>query len=161
MMFKSLQSLTTTKSMKRVFNIYVNLLKSSSLFCRGIELRDDHGGEPIHYICIFPEDCDLSHVWTTIQGRLGLTSAAIQDKGGDERVYIPIEEGATVARELGGVVSIHAGAKSNSIEGIRNQKQFQQRIKYDIARQWVDLMEIGQLKDINVQLEGHLSCNGT
>ena len=34
----------------------------------GIELRDDHGGDPIHYICIFPEDCDLDHVWTTLQG---------------------------------------------------------------------------------------------
>ena len=32
-----------------------------------IELRDDHGKEPIHYICIFPENCDLNHVWTTLQ----------------------------------------------------------------------------------------------
>jgi len=43
----------------------------------GIELRDEHGGEPIHYICLFPEDCDLVHVWTTLQGRLGLTTTAI------------------------------------------------------------------------------------
>ena len=43
----------------------------------GIELRDDHGGDPIHYISIFPEGCDLEHVWTTLQGTLGLTPAAI------------------------------------------------------------------------------------
>src|SRR5207249_8120657 len=59
----------------------------------GIEFRSDQGGEPIHYISIFPEDCDLDHVWTTLQGELGLTPTAIQEKGGDEKVYIPIEQG--------------------------------------------------------------------
>src|SRR6266545_2178587 len=43
----------------------------------GIEIRDDHGGKPINYICIFPENCDLDHVWTTLQGSLGLTTKAI------------------------------------------------------------------------------------
>jgi predicted metal-dependent phosphoesterase TrpH len=119
----------------------------------GIELRDDHGGTAIHYICIFPEDGDLEHIWTVLQGKLGLTNRAIREKGGDERIYVPIEEGAKVARELGGVVSIHAGVKSNSIENISNREQFQQRIKYDITNQWVDLMEIGQLKDIESHLK--------
>ena len=118
----------------------------------GIELRDDHGGKPINYICIFPEDCALDDVWTTFQGKLELTQTDISKSGGDERVYVPIEKGAKLTRELGGVVSIHAGTKSNSIEGIENHEQFQQRIKYDITKQWVDLMEIGQLKDIDVHL---------
>lgn len=126
----------------------------------GIELRDDHGGEPIHYICIFPEDCDLDHVWTTLQGSLGLTSKDIRDKGGDERIYVPIEKGARETRSLGGIVSIHAGGKSNSIEGITNQEKFQQRIKYDITHQWVDLMEIGQLKDVNVHLKTIFPATG-
>lgn len=116
----------------------------------GIELRSDQGGHPIHYICIFAEDCDLNHVWTTLQGSLGLTAKAIRDKGGDDKVYVPIEQGAAEARKLGGVVSIHAGSKSNSIEEIKNKEQFQQRIKFDITSQWVDLMEIGQLRDIDV-----------
>lgn len=118
----------------------------------GIELRDDHGRDPIHYICLFSEDCDLDHVWTTLQGSLGLTEKAILGKGGDDRVYVPIEQGAAEARKLGGVVSIHAGAKSNSIDGIKNREQFQQQIKLDITRDWVDLMEIGQIKDIDVHL---------
>jgi predicted metal-dependent phosphoesterase TrpH len=125
-----------------------------------IELRDDHGGKPINYICIFSEDCDLDHIWTTIQGRLGLTTTAIRDKGGDQKIYVPIEQGAEETRKLGGVVSIHAGAKSNSIEEIRNQEQFQQRIKYDITRQWVDLMEIGQLKDIDIHLKTIFPATG-
>jgi ABC-type lipoprotein export system ATPase subunit len=115
----------------------------------GIEFRGDHGGDPIHYICIFPETCNLNDVWTKLQGKLGLTSTDIASKGGDDKVYVPIEQGAKEARALGGVVSIHAGAKSNSIEGIKNREQFQQRIKYDITNECVDLMEIGQIKDID------------
>jgi hypothetical protein len=118
----------------------------------GIELRSDQGGEPIHYVCIFLEDSDLDHLWTTLQGKLELTPTAIQKKGGNDRIYVPIEDGAREARKLGGVVSIHAGAKSNSIEGIKNKEQFQQRIKFDITRDSVDLMEIGQIKDIDVHL---------
>ena len=56
--------------------------------------------------------------------------------------------------------SIHAGSKSNSIEGIQNKEQFQQRIKYDITEHWVDLMEIGQLKDIDVHLKDYLPHDG-
>lgn len=118
----------------------------------GIELRGDHGGDPIHYICIFPEDCDLDHVWTTLQGALGLTAAAIKQKGGDDKIYVPIEQGAAETRKLGGVVSIHAGAKSNSLEGIKNKEQFQQKIKFDISDRWVDIFEIGQIKDIDIHL---------
>jgi Predicted metal-dependent phosphoesterases (PHP family) len=36
------------------------LAKDIITFLPGIELRDDHGGKPIHYICIFPEDCALT-----------------------------------------------------------------------------------------------------
>jgi len=118
----------------------------------GIELRDEHGGEPIHYICIFPEDCILEYVWTTLQGKLGLTSTDVKKKGGDDKVYVPINDGATATRNLGGIVSIHAGAKSNSIESISNQEHFHQRIKYDIAKEHVDLMEIGQLRDVDRHL---------
>lgn len=118
----------------------------------GIEFRSDQGGKPIHYISIFPEDCDLEHVWTTLQGSLGLTGAAIHEKGGKDNVYVPIEKGADETCKLGGLVSIHAGSKSNSIETISNKEQFQQRIKYDITKEWVDLMEIGQIKDIDVHL---------
>lgn len=126
----------------------------------GIELRGDHGGEPIHYICIFSETCDIDHVWTMLQGSLGLTPAAIRDKGGDQKIYVPIEDAARETRKLGGVVSIHAGAKSNSIEGIRNAEEFQRRIKYDITKGHVDLMEIGQLKDIDHHLNTIFPATG-
>lgn len=137
-----------TMDVARIRNL-ADLGKNHLTVLPGIELRSELGGHPIHYILIFPESCDLDDVWATIKGKLQLTAAGIAGKGGDDKVYVPIKDGATLARELGGVVSIHAGSKSNSIEEIKNEQQFQQRIKYDITRQWVDLMEIGQLKDID------------
>lgn len=118
----------------------------------GVELRGDHGSRPIHYICIFPEDCDLPHVKETLCGSLKLTEHAIRERGGDDRVYTPIEQGAKAARDLGGIVSIHAGSKTNSIDDIKNTEEFQKRIKYDITKEWVDIMEIGQIRDVGTYL---------
>ena len=87
-------------------------------------------------------------MWITLQGKLELTPAGIASKGGDETIYVTIGDGAREAHSLGGVVTIHAGSKSNSIENISNREQFQQRIKYDIVAGHVDMMEIGQIKDI-------------
>ena len=114
----------------------------------GIELRSELGGKPIHYIGIFSELANIEHLWDTIRGALGLTPEGIREKGGDDRVYVPISEAHNVFSKLGGLISIHGGAKSNSIEGIENKEQFQQRIKYDITKQFVDILEIGQIKDV-------------
>lgn len=116
----------------------------------GIEFRSDQGGDPIHYISIFSEECDLEHVWDTLKGQLGLTPEAIRQKGGDQCAYVPIEDCFKATCGLDGIITIHAGAKSNSIESIKNKEQFQQRIKLDITSKYVDIMEIGQLKDIAV-----------
>lgn len=126
----------------------------------GIELRCEYGRDPVHYICIFPEDCDLDHVWTRFSGTLKLTAADIATAGGDESIWVGLEEAAKLTHELGGVVSIHAGGKSNSIEGISNKEEFQRRIKFDITKGFVDLMEIGQLKDIDVHLKTIFPATG-
>lgn len=114
----------------------------------GIELRSDLGREPIHYIGIFSEQMNLDHLWDTIKGTFGLTPDGIKEKGGDDRVYVPMDDAHSLFRKLGGIITIHAGSKPNSIEGISNKEQFQQRIKYDITKAYVDILEIGQLKDV-------------
>ncbi len=126
----------------------------------GIEFRSDQGGDPIHFICVFSETCDISHVWTRLEGSLGLTAQSLKEKGGDDRVHVSIKDTATLVRELGGLVTIHAGEKSNSIESIKNREQFQKRIKYDITNMHVDVMEIGQLKDIDVHLHTIFKVTG-
>lgn len=123
---------------------------SNGEFCviPGIELRSELGDKPIHYIGLFSESLDLDHIWDTLRGALELTPGGIKAKGGDDSVYIPIADAHKITSGLGGLISIHAGAKSNSIEGIKNSEQFQQRIKFDITRRYIDFLEIGQLKDI-------------
>jgi len=39
----------------------------------GIEFRSELGGtKSVHFIGIFPEDCDIDDVWTKLQGQLAL-----------------------------------------------------------------------------------------
>ena len=114
----------------------------------GIELRSEYGKHPIHYIGVFPETSDLGELWDTIRVRLELNPSQIEKKGGNEGVYVNLREAREVFQELGGIISIHAGGKANSIEGISNVEQFQQRLKLDITRDYVDILEVGQLKDV-------------
>lgn len=118
------------------------------LFLPGIELRSELGKEPVHYIGIFPETANLEHIWDTIRGTLGLTPQGIRDKGGDDSVYVPIKDAYEEFKKLGGILSIHAGETSNSIDRIKNTEQFQSRIKYNVAKSYVDLLEIGQIRDV-------------
>ena len=113
----------------------------------GIELRSELGGsESVHYVGIFPDDCDLDDLWSKIQGPLGITPRDVAAKG-DDRVYVPFTQGAKLFHQLGGIVSVHAGKKSNSIERIANADEFKQAVKEDLAREHIDILEIGSLKD--------------
>ncbi|MCY2926088.1 MAG: hypothetical protein NT031_11720 [Planctomycetota bacterium] len=114
----------------------------------GIELRSElGGGEVVHYIGIFSDDANVADLWTRLQGTLKLTATDITAMGGDERVYVPFRKGATLIKELGGVVTVHAGKKSNSIERIANAEEFKQAVKEDMARHFIDILEIGQAND--------------
>lgn len=114
----------------------------------GIEFRSELGGsELVHFIGLFPETCDLSTLWMTLRGRLELAPAQIQAKG-EDNVFHDFKETATLIHELGGLVSIHAGSKSNSIERITNAVSYKMAIKQDVANS-VDIFEVGKLRDID------------
>lgn len=115
----------------------------------GIELRSDLGGsESVHLIGIFSEQADPSHVWAKMQGQLNLTLAEIQDRGHD-RVYVRFEEAARLIHELQGIVSVHVGRRANSIERISNDHPYRRAFKEDLARNHIDLFEIGRPSDIS------------
>lgn len=113
----------------------------------GIELRTELGGnESVHIIGIFPEHGrDLTEVWTLLQG-LGITPAAVKTKT-DDRVYVKFADAAQLIRTLGGVVSVHAGKKANSIERIANAPEFKRAVKEDLAKTYIDILEIGRAAD--------------
>ena len=113
----------------------------------GIELRSELGGhELVHFIGIFPDDCDTGDLWNKIQGPLGITVRDVQEKK-DQRVYASFAEAAKLFHDLGGVVSVHAGKKENSIERIANAEEFKQALKEDLAREHIDILELGSIKD--------------
>lgn len=114
----------------------------------GIEFRSELGGnETVHYIGIFSEAADVADLWTKLSGKLGLTVADLQKKGGDEKVYVPFTEGAETIREVGGIVTVHAGKKTNSIENVGNTTKFKMQFKTDLAKTHIDVLELGQVGD--------------
>jgi hypothetical protein len=111
----------------------------------GIELRSELGGsEHVHYIGIFPEDGDVADIWIKLQG-LGISSADVQAKG-DEHVYVPFIDGCARIHELGGIVTVHAGKKSNSIEQLTNADAVKRSVKSDLARH-IDAFEVAKVGD--------------
>src|ERR1035437_1547163 len=113
----------------------------------GIELRTELGGsEAVHIIGIFPEDANLEHIWTTLQGRLELTDAALKAKGND-KIYVDFRDAAALVHSLKGIVSVHAGKKSNSIENNSNADALKRAVKEDLAKAFIDILELGRPSD--------------
>ena len=113
----------------------------------GIEFRSELGGsETVHYIGIFPEDSDLPSLWMNLQVKLKIAPHDIAMEGND-RIYVRFEQGAEVIHELGGIVSVHAGKKSNSFENIRNTTQYKMAFKTDMMLDHIDLCELGRAED--------------
>lgn len=114
----------------------------------GIELRSELGGtESMHFIGIFPENCDLVDLWRKIEVKLDLTNKIKED--GDDGVYCDFKYAAEIIHELGGFVSVHAGKKTHSIEHISNAELFKRAFKADLAKDSIDILEIGQPTDID------------
>jgi len=112
----------------------------------GIEfLSDARGDKPIHFIGIFSENCKLSHIWGQIKNRTAISKIEGESKKINE-VYCDLTDTAKLIHELGGIVTIHAGSKSNSIENITNSLLHAIAQKEDIA-QVTDFFELGKEKD--------------
>lgn len=114
----------------------------------GIEFCSElRGSEAIHFIGIFPETANLNTIWMKIQGQCNLTPEEI-DSRGQERIVCPFEKTSSLIIELGGLVTIHAGKKSNSIEGIKNNLLVKQEFKQQLLSTYHPLLEVGKIEDV-------------
>ena len=114
----------------------------------GIEFCSELGGtEAIHFIGIFPETANLNTIWTKVQGKCNLTQEEINSKG-QERILCSFKETSSLIIELGGLVTIHAGKKSNSIEGITNKLLVKQEFKQELLSTYHPLLEVGKIEDV-------------
>lgn len=129
----------------RIKDLQIEGKKKSIVIFPGIELRGEYGKEPINYIGIFSENADLTYIRDEMYSKLDLTKKRKEGRTEDE-LYCPIENGSKIIHSLGGIVSIHAGRKSNSIECIPNTLPSSMAQKKDIAS-CVDIFELGSVKD--------------
>jgi hypothetical protein len=112
----------------------------------GIEfLSDSRGEEPIHFIAIFSEDCNLDFVWKQIESKTSISRIQGEGKAHNE-VYCNLLETTNLIKELGGLVTIHAGNKTNGIENITHSLPHGVAQKEDIAKA-IDIFEMGKESD--------------
>lgn len=113
----------------------------------GIELcTDSRGDDPIHITAIFPENSDISYVWKELEVKLNISKQLKEGKKHNE-IYCRLPEASKEIHSLGGIVLIHAGSKSNSIEEITNSLPVKMAEKKDIAGN-IDVFEMGQEVDV-------------
>jgi ABC-type cobalamin/Fe3+-siderophores transport system ATPase subunit len=121
-------------------------LQQNITILAGIELRSELGGsESIHFIGIFPQSCNLEEVWTDLQSKCTLKPSDIESKGNDN-IYCDLKETAKVIHNCGGLVSIHAGNKTNSVENITNALPYKMAQKCEILEN-IDIYEVGKKQD--------------
>jgi hypothetical protein len=112
----------------------------------GIEfLAELRGAEPIHFIAIFPEDANLNYIWKQIESGTNIKKIESEGKKPNE-VYCDLLDTAKLVKELGGIVTIHAGSKSNTIDNITHSLPHGIAQKVDIAN-IVDVFELGKEED--------------
>ncbi|MFC1792660.1 TrlF family AAA-like ATPase [Planctomycetota bacterium] len=118
----------------------------------GIELRSELGGsESVHFVGLFPAPAskeELDHIWTILSGSCGLTEVTVA-KTGDENIYCDFKDTAEIIHSLGGLVSVHAGTKSNTIENITSRfEKFKDHLRTDLVTDSVDILEISKSENI-------------
>ncbi|CAL2103051.1 conserved protein of unknown function [Tenacibaculum sp. 190130A14a] len=113
----------------------------------GIEfLSDARGSEPIHFIAIFSENCNLEYIWGQLKNNTELKKIEGENKKYNE-VYCDLADTIKLIKELDGIVSIHAGSKSNGLEKLTHSLPHSLAQKEDIAK-IVDVFELGKVSDI-------------
>jgi predicted ATPase len=102
--------------------------------------------EPVHYIAIFPENCDIDHIRGQISNKTNISKIKWEGKK-HNAIYCDLETTGPIIKELWGIITIHAWSKSNSIENITHSlpQSIAQKESY---AQIIDLFEIWKIEDI-------------
>lgn len=106
----------------------------------GVEFRTEYGDESVHMIGLFPDEYDgirltAEFLHDNILSPLGVSKSTILEKGrrikpqGNEKdwfeegmfqVQVNFKDAADLIHKYGGLVTVHAGNKSNSIETMKH-----------------------------------------
>ena len=131
----------------RIANLQFLGNRKSITILPGIEfLSSTVGKEPVHFIGIFDENCNIQFIWDQLRSKTNLSKVAGEGLEVEE-IYCDLINTADLIHNLGGVVTIHAGKKSNSLENVTHAIPHSAAQKLDIARV-VDFFELGKITDI-------------
>ena len=128
----------------RIFHL--RELAPNIVFFPGVELRTDKGANNLHLILIFSNEIDLDVLSADFEAIMLRTKSKSRDS--DETIYWNYEDIVDFCKMHNGLLSIHAGKKSNGIDKeISNALPVKEAIKADIA-EFVDFFEVGRKTDI-------------
>lgn len=149
----------------------------------GVEFRTEYGDQSVHMIGLFPDEHEgtkltAEFLHDNVLSPLGISKSAIIEKGrksnpqGDEKdwfetgmfqVQVNFKEAAKLIHKYGGLVTVHAGNKGNSIEtmkhdgrGLRNTsiENSLGPVKIELfAEGYIDICDITQPKDADFYKE--------
>jgi len=110
----------------------------------GVELRTDKGNKGIHIIGVFNSTTAPKTIYDKLLCPLNFSEKDITEKG-DKEIYCNFEDAAQKIHELGGLVLLHAGNKSNGIEQL--DSDVRATLKKDLAF-LVDIFEVSAQKQV-------------
>ena len=111
----------------------------------GVELRTDKGNKKIHIIGVFDVSITSKTIYDKLLCPLDFSENDIKTKG-DKYVYCNFEKACQKIHELGGLILLHAGNKSNGIEQL--DSDIRATLKSDLAL-LVDIFEVSGQKQVD------------
>lgn len=119
---------------------HLRKLAPEIVFFPGVELRTDKGANNLHLILIFSELSDLETLSADFNAIMLRTLA--KSKESDETIYWQFDDIVEFCKNHGGLISIHAGKKSNGIDKeISNALPVKEAIKSDIATEQREIVD--------------------
>ena len=111
---------------------HLRSLAPDIVFFPGVELRTDKGADNLHLIIVFSNEIDLSTLSMDFEAIMLRTNA--KSNSSPETIYWTFEDIVSFAKSHDGLITIHAGKKTNGIDKeISNALPVKEAIKADIA----------------------------
>lgn len=133
----------------RIRDLQTLAQKEDIVIFPGMELRGDKRDKaPINLIGIFPHDSDIDYISSELLSKLNISQQRKTKNRKEEEIYVDTFKACDLIHELGGIVTVHAGNKSNSIEQCYpNALPVNIAEKLDLIEK-IDIFEIATAKDI-------------
>lgn len=138
----SLIAITDHHTVKSVDEAVKKAANKNITVLPGVELRTDKGNKGIHIIAVFDPSVSAKKIYDKLLCPLKLSEDDIKTKG-DTQIYCDFEEACNLIHQLGGLVILHAGRKSNSIEEL--DSDLRAALKKDLSS-LVDIFEVNSEK---------------